>query len=88
MRSAVLGQAMSINKVLGIGLDKCYFHVHGVDKNGILITRKKKYYTSIHNKISLCAPYDSYALAIEVHHNQSGVDNEKKGRCLNYPKSS
>jgi len=28
-------------KVLGIDLGKRYFHVHGVDSNGILVTRKK-----------------------------------------------
>ncbi|MGK0375371.1 MAG: transposase [Arenicella sp.] len=31
---------MSI-KVLGIDLGKRYFHVHAVDKNGVLVTRKK-----------------------------------------------
>jgi transposase len=30
-----------IIKVLGVDLGKRYFHIHGVDSNGILITRKK-----------------------------------------------
>ena len=28
-------------KVLGIDLGKRYFHIHGVDSKGILVTRKK-----------------------------------------------